>query len=357
MRNCNSNNMRNLLNKFVAPLILVLLLAAGNLGAQNKIDATILVKSGANSTFLQTNASGAVVWGTAQTSLVEGPAIDITGNQISVDPTGLTSLGATPDAADYFMVYDVSTTTLKKVTYAELFTGITFTMSDGTNTQAVANGQTFTFVNAGTDGFDFTVGATRQVTFNYDFTELTALGGALDPAADLFIVYDASASNYKTVLGNALGTNFTISDGTNTQPITGGNTLLFADAANGIDPLVGATDQVTFDLDVNELTTETVIDYTLDFVPYYDASAGAERKVTLGNLTKAPTDANVAIAVNTAANANIASGLTLANYRKVVVYLDGVRQRQTTDWVISTNNIQFTFATLAGQTMTVVGYP
>jgi hypothetical protein len=40
----------------------------------------------------------------------------------------------------------------------------------------------------------------------------------------------------------------------------------------------------TIDLDINALTTETTLDFGLDFLPFYDASAATERKTTLQNL-------------------------------------------------------------------------
>lgn len=325
--------------------------------AQTKINAVSLIKPGGNSTFLLTNASGAVEWGNAATLLTEGVAIDITGNTIGVDPTGLTDMGTPPALSDYFMIYDVSTSELVQVDVDNLMQVHTITMSDGVNTQQLKNGNTLLFANGGANGWDFTVGATDQVSFSYDFTELTNLA-SIDNAADRLLILDASAGTYhyinpSQIAGSAY--TFTIGDGANSQTIDNGNTLLFADAANGIDPLVGATDQVTFDLDINELTADASPDFAADYVATYDASATTEKKVLLSNLVGA-SENNVSIVSNTAANANIASGLTLANFRYVQVFLDGVKQRQTTDWVISTNNIQFTFATLAGQLLTVVGF-
>lgn len=325
--------------------------------AQTKINAVTLIKPGGNNTVLHTDATGTVLWQSVSTLFSEGVAIDITGSTIGLDPTTLISLGATPATNDYFVVYDLSATTTKSVTYAEILAGYTHTISDGTNTQVLDNGNTLLFNSTGADGYDFTVSATDRVTFSYDFTELSNLV-SIDNAADRLIIYDASGTSYhyinpSQIAGSAYS--FIVSDGTNTQVLDNGNTLLFADAANGIDAVVGATDQVTIDLDVNELTTDATPDFAADYIPTYDASAGAEKKVLLSTLVGA-SENNVTIASNTAANTNIASGLTLSNFRYVQVFLDGVKQRQTTDWVISTNNIQFTFATLANEIMTVVGF-
>jgi hypothetical protein len=325
--------------------------------AQTKINAVTLIKPGGNNTVLNTDGTGTVIWQSLSSLFNEGVAIDITGQTIGVDPTTLIGLGATPAGNDYFIVYDLSATTTKSVTFAEILAGYTHTISDGTNTQVLDNGNTLLFNSTGTDGYDFTVSATDRVTFSYDFTELTNLA-SIDNANDRLIIYDASATTYHYINPSQIAGStysFTLSDGTNTQAIDNGNTFLFSDAANGIDATVGATDQVVIDLDINELTTDATPDFAADYIPTYDASAGAERKVLLSNLVGA-SENNVTIASNTAANTNIASGLTLSGFRYLQVFLDGVKQRQTTDWVTSGNNIQFTFATLANEILTVVGF-
>ncbi len=325
--------------------------------SQTKINAVTLLKPGANNTVLTTDGTGSVLWQSISGLYNEGVAIDITGSVIGLDPTTLIALGATPATNDYFIVYDLSATTTKSVTYAEILAGYSHTISDGSNTQVLDNGNTLLFANTGTDGFEITVGATDQVTFAYDFAEYTNLA-TIDNANDRLQILDASTGNYfyitpSQITGSAYS--FVISDGTNNQTIDNGNTLTFTDAVNGIDPVVGATDQVTFTLDINELTTDATPDFAADFIPTYDASAGGSKKVLLSTLSGAAEN-NVNIVSNTAANTNIASGLTLTSYRYVQVYLDGVKQRQTTDWIISGNNIQFTFATLAGEVLTVVGH-
>ena len=325
--------------------------------AQTKINAVTLIKPGGTSTFMLTNAAGAVEWNTAATLLSGGTAITITGNTVAYNPTTLTALGATADVLDELAIYDVSASLVKKVTVDDILQAHTITISDGTNTQQLKNGNTFLFNSTGTDGFDFTVSATDRVTFSYDYTEFTNLL-SIDNAADRIEIFDASAGTYQYITPSQIAGStysFTLSDGTNTQAIDNGNTLLVNDASNGIDATVGATDNLTIDLDINELVTDAAPDYAADFIPTYDASAGFEKKVLLSTLVGA-SENNVSIVSNTAANTNIASGLTLSGFRYLQVFLDGVKQRQTTDWVSSGNNIQFTFATLAGQLLTVVGF-
>lgn len=325
--------------------------------AQTKINAVTLLRPGGTSTFLLTNASGAVEWNTAATLISGGTAITVTGNSVAYNPTTLTALGATADVLDELAIYDVSASTVKKVTVDDILQAHTITISDGTNTQQLKNGNTLLFNSTGTDGWDITVSATDRATFSYDFAELSQLL-SIDNAADRLLILDASTGTYNYILPSQIAGSayaFTISDGTNTQSIDNGNVLLFNDQSNGIDVIVGATDNATFDIDINELTTDAAPDFTADFVMTYDASAGFEKKVLLSNVVGFAEN-NVAIVSNTAANTNIASGLTLSGFRYLQVFLDGVKQRQTTDWVASGNNIQFTFATLANQLLTVVGY-
>lgn len=334
------------------------LVALATAHAQTKINAVTLIKPGGNNTFLLTNGSGAVQWGDAATLLTAGTAIAISGNTVNVDPTGLTDLAATPDAGDIFMVYDLSANALKATTYADILSGVSFTISDGTNTQAINVTNTLLFNSTGTDGFDFTVSATDRVTFGYDFSELTNLA-SVDNAADRIIIYDASAGTHHYVNPSQLaGTTYSwsITDGTTSQTLDNGNTLTINETNNGIDVIVGSPDQLTISPDINELPSDASPDFAADLFMTYDASAGFHRKVLLSTIVAAPTENNVAIASNTAANTNIASGLTLTAYRYLQVFLDGVKQQQTSDWVTSGNNVQFTFATLAGQKMTVVGF-
>lgn len=340
-------------------LLLGLIAAVAVAHAQTKINAVTLIKPGGNSTMLITNSAGSVEWGSPSAIINPGIAIDISnGSTIDVDPTALTGLGATPDNTDFFMIYDVSGSDLKTTTYAEILGGVVFSISDGTNTQSINNTNTLLFNSTASDGYDFLVSATDRVSFAYDFTELSNLS-SIDNVTDRLIIFDASAGTYNYVNPSQLaGTtySFTISDGTNTQTVENGNTLFINDAANGIDVTVGSPDQVTIGYDITELPSDSNPDFAADFFMTYDASAGFHRKVLLGTIVAAPAENNVAIASNTSANTNIASGLTLTTYRYLQVFLDGVKQQQTNDWVTSGNNIQFTFATLAGQKLTVVGY-
>lgn len=334
--------------------LLALMLTASFVNAQTRIELTVLARPGANNTQLYTNGSGSVLWGDADSYLSGAGGNVVVGNVVELDFVGLGNIGTTPDPSDVLLINDG---TNKTVTFAQLLSGVSFTLSDGTNTQTLNNTNTLLFSSTGSDGYDFTVGATDQVTFSYDFTELTNLA-TVDGATDRLLILDASTGTYNYITTSQItgaGTDFVISDGTNTQNVGTGETILFEDVANGIDVVISATNKVTTSLDINELTAVTPLDFAADYIPVYDASAGAVRKTLIGSISVAPTKAHVDIISNTAANANIASGLTLADYREIWVYLDGVWQNDTF-WNISGNNIQFTFATLAGQTLGIQAF-
>lgn len=74
-----------------------------------------------------------------------------------------------------------------------------FSISDGTTTETITDGNTVTFVNAGTDGFDLTVSATDQVTFTYDLPELTNLTSGIAYDTDEFLMDDGAGGTEVTV--------------------------------------------------------------------------------------------------------------------------------------------------------------
>jgi len=87
---------------------------------------------------------------------------------------------------------------------------------------------------------------------------------------------------------------------TGSETITSGDTLTVAGGV-GITTAAGATDTVTVTLDINSLTSELTVDGTNDFIPFYDASAGAIRKVNPDALY------NSSFSINTAGNTGTGS--------------------------------------------------
>ena len=106
-------------------------------------------------------------------------------------------------------------------------------------------------------------GDTCSITAALDTSAITGkteLAEAPDASNDYLLIYDASATGFKKinrtnfVSGLGAMSNWTISDGTNTQTVEDGNTVLVS-GAPGIDTLVSATDTVTISLDISEYST------------------------------------------------------------------------------------------------------
>jgi hypothetical protein len=118
-----------------------------------------------------------------------------------------------------------------------------------------------------------------------------ALDAALTLGADTAatLIYDNTASRWRLIgLGKASGgggmTSFTLAgDGGSSQTIGDGNTLTVA-GGTGLASTAGATDTVTVNLDVDSLSEDTAPDVNADFVPTYDASATAHKKVKLSKV-------------------------------------------------------------------------
>ena len=110
---------------------------------------------------------------------------------------------------------------------------------DGAATQTIADGDTFTL--AGGTGLTSAVTATDTVTFNLDNTPVT-------PASYTYasITVDQQGRLTAASSGAAPGTfnDFIISDGSTTETISDGDTLLFS-AGTGITAAVSATDTLT----------------------------------------------------------------------------------------------------------------
>lgn len=105
-------------------------------------------------------------------------------------------------------------------------------------------------------------------TINYDLTALTALP-AYAPASDLLLVHDISGASHNKVTVDNLIDNSSLAARTITAGVglTGGGDL---------------TASRTLDLDINGLTAAVAVD--ADSIAIYDASAGAVRKETLGDI-------------------------------------------------------------------------
>ena len=126
------------------------------------------------------NADTASAWATSRTITlgdelsgnvsIDGSAdVTLNASLTAAAITGLTDLGGAPDATnDFIMIYDASATALKKVNRSNFVSGLgamsNFTISDGTTTQQVDDGETVTFADG--TGAEFVVSATNTITVN-----------------------------------------------------------------------------------------------------------------------------------------------------------------------------------------------
>lgn len=127
-----------------------------------------------------------------------------------------------------------------------------------------------------------TLDVPATVTASYSFT--------LPPNAGTngYVLQTDGAGNTSWATQTAGYTSWTLSDGTNTQAIESTNTVTVT-GGSGIAAAVSATDTLTINLDINELTAldaEGGLDplVVADSIPVYDASATANKKVTVANL-------------------------------------------------------------------------
>lgn len=114
------------------------------------------------------------------------------------------------------------------------------------------------------------------VATSYNFT-LPPNGGT-----DGYILKTDGNGNTSWVQQAAGFANWVLSDGSNTQTVNSTDTVTIT-GGSGIGTTVSATDTVTIDLNIDELTAETVV-ADADVFAMHDASTGTNRKVAASNL-------------------------------------------------------------------------
>ena len=156
--------------------------------------------------------------------------------------------------------------------------GTNQTISDG-NTVDIAGGTGISTAASATD----TLTVTNTLPFN-SITLASTSGsdstisnsGTITIAAGANITTTNNGSGQVTIAytgGTGSMSSFTLAgDSGSSQTISNGNTLTVA-GSTGIDTVAGATDTVTVNLDLSELTTVTTIDPAADFLVGVDGSA------------------------------------------------------------------------------------
>ncbi len=152
---------------------------------------------------------------------------------------------------------------------------------NGGTTQTIINGETLSILGDNTY-ITTAAGATDTITINHATISQNNTTSTASPAyGGTFDVIDVVSRN---AAGHVTGVNvktvtipsaysFSAAGDTGTaQPITNGNTLTIA-GSTGIDTVAGATDTITVNLDLAELTTVTTIDPAADFLVGVDGTA------------------------------------------------------------------------------------
>ena len=124
---------------------------------------------------------------------------------------------------------------------------------DSGSDQTIGNGQSASIL--GETGFiTTTAGATRQVQITMDDNAPSAAAGSVAYPAS--ISYNKKGQITAVTASTEPITGFDISDGTNTQSVANGNTITFAHNT-GLDAVISATDTVTYNLQLQDLSDMT----------------------------------------------------------------------------------------------------
>jgi len=122
---------------------------------------------------------------------------------------------------------------------------LSFAISDGVITQTVVSGNTILFVEG--NGISIGVSAVDTITIALDasLSNLTDVDPALTPSNGQVLTYNGGTSRWEASSA-AGGYSFIITNGTVSQTISNGNTLLFVASGTGLTVAVSATDTVTY---------------------------------------------------------------------------------------------------------------
>jgi len=212
--------------------------------------------------------------------------------EVGVNIIGQTNLGATAAVGDELLIYDLDTTTNKSITVANLLaaapqgdlTGLTagtaISITDPTGPVPTINNTGVTSAVAST-GISVS-GATGDVTFTNTGVTSAVAGSNISVSSATGAVTIAYTG------GTGSMSSWIVSDGTTTQTIADGNTLLVTSPADdtakaGIDPVVSATDTLTLNLDLEEINTVTSV-ATGDFLISSAVSDDDNQKITVANI-------------------------------------------------------------------------
>ena len=197
---------------------------------------------------------------------------------VGLDIIGQTNLAATPANDDELIIYDLSTTTNKSITVANLMAATTpannptITLSGGAGLADA--GGSFTLNQTAAETITFTVGEGAGITVSANDVAVDYLGvdnvvmAAADGTSitlvntDKFLVSDngtgnvvyANLSQLKTYINAGNFNNFIISDGTTAQTIDDGETVTFTKVDTSTKGLINLTVSATNTVTANAIT-------------------------------------------------------------------------------------------------------
>ena len=156
-----------------------------------------------------------------------------------------------------------------------------------------------------------TVGSGNTLTVNLDDTAVTAASyGSATAIPVLTVDAQGRITNATTA---SISTSFTLSDGSNTQTVAGGDTLTIAGTANEIEVTVGATDTATIGLPSTVSGLTGVSAATITGTTVTDGTASLNSGALSGVTTIAATDLTLAgnLTVNGTTVTNSATNTTI----------------------------------------------
>ena len=238
-------------------------------------------------------------------TLEGGSGLTITGNSIAVDATVITgqSNEGTADNNDVLLIYDDTASALKKQTRAAFLTGTgvgnmnSFTISDGSTSQTISDGNTVTFSGTSNE-VEVAVSATDTVTIGLPSSITASLTGNASTATAL--------ETARTIGGVSF-------DGTANINLPGVNTAGNQNTSGTAADLSATLDETKGGTGLTSFTTGDILyaSGSNTLAKLAIGSSGNVLAVSSGGIVEwtAPTTGDIT-AVNTASNSGLAGGDT-----------------------------------------------